>query len=437
MNRSRLPIRDGGLKMRLVSRAGLIIAAVLAMAPASHAQGDMKSIITQHMESRGGFDRVSGLLRYEIMGSISRDGQTLPMHIWWRRPNMLRVDIGHGEGATSTVYDGQMAWTVEPGPWGKEASGMVPGWREMFIRQADFCGPFVYPERNGITVSRDNDLWGPTGYKLLVKRETGQTDQVILDPNTRLTKLETFQVGPPGFEYQVEHKYSRYRRFQGFAFPGRTERFVDGELAEVITIDEVLIGPPVEEALFAMHPADYTGSESPNLVDLNQLSDLRDRFVADAGHIRLVAVLSPTSADSRRGFLDLQNTLNRINDDRVRAYVIWTNILDTDHRQAAAKRTAEFNDPRITFFWDQNHVASASWQMASNTKRAAWNSYYLHGPKASWEASPSAPDYWFQLASGRGAKSTASDADGFTKISELLTSMPEDEKSGNGGNSHR
>jgi hypothetical protein len=335
------------------------------------------------------------------------------------------------------VYDGQAAWIIEPGPWGKEASGMVPGLRELFIRQADFGGPFINPEKRGLNVSRDQDMWGPAGYRFFVKRENGQTDQVLLDPNTRLAKMETFEVGPSGFEHRVEQKYSRYRRTEGFAMPARIERFVDGELLEVVNIDEVIIGPPVAEEIFAIHPADYSGSNAPNLVDLNNLSDLRDRFIADAGRIRLVAVLSPTSADSRRGFLDLQNTLNRINDDRVRAYVIWTNVLDTDRRPAAAKRTAEFNDPRITFFWDQNHVAADSWQSLSNTKRSTWNSYFLHGPKASWEASPSAPDFWFQLAGGTGATSSASDATGFSKISELLTSMPEDEKSGNGGGSHR
>ena len=424
--------------MRIIKRAALAIVLTLALAPFVRAQSsETATIIKEHLNSRGGYDRVSGLLRYEMRGTVSRDGQTLPLHIWWKRPNLLRVDVGHGQGAISSVYDGQAAWTIEPGSWGKEASGMMPDLREMFIRQADFGGPFLNPEKRGFTISRDNDVWGPTGYKLLVKRENGQTDQVLLDPNTRLAKLETFEVGPTGFERRVEQKYSRYRRTEGFALPARIERFVDGELYEVINIDEILIGPPVADELFAVHPADYSGAEAANLVDLNQLSDLRDRFVADAGRIRLIAVLSPTSADSRRGFLDLQNTLNRINDDRVRAYVIWTNILETDRRPAAAKRCAEFKDPRITFFWDQKHVAADNWQDLSNSKRPAWNSYYLHGPKASWESSPSAPDFWFQLATGTGATSTARDADGFSKISELLTSMPEDEKSGNGGGSHR
>lgn len=415
--------------MRLFKRAGLLVLLMLAFASFAQAQrDDLAGIIKQHLDSRGGYDRVSGLQRYEMIGTVTRMGQTLPLHVWWRYPNRLRVDVGKGEGATSSVYDGKMAWTVESGPWGKEPTGMVPGWRELFVRQADFGGPFLNPEKRGLHITNDNSTWSPTaGYRFYVKRETGQTDEVFLDPNTRLAKTEIFQVGPSGFEYRVEQRYSRYRRTEGFALPSKIERFVDGQPLEVINIDQVIIGPPVAEELFVVKGADYSGSESPNLVDLNSLSDLRDRFRSDAGRTRLVAVLSPTSADSRRGFLDLQNALNRINDDRVRAYVIWTKVLETDQRAAAAKRAAEYQDPRIAFFWDQNHLAAGGWESVSNSKRTSWNSYFLHGPKASWESAPSAPDFWFQ--SGDGI-SSAADADGFTKMSTLLTSMPDDDAPG-------
>ncbi len=420
--------------MRVFNRVGLLTVLLLALAPAAHADDEMAGIIKQHLDSRGGYDRVSGLQRYEMQGTISRNGQTMPVHVWWKYPNKLRIDVGHGEDAVSSVYDGQCAWSVEPCPWGKEPTGMVPGWRELFIRQADFGGPFLNPEKRGLRVSRDKSVWGPTGYKLLVEREAGQTDEVVLDPNTRLAKVETFRVGPAGFDHRVEQRYSKYRRTEGFALPARIERYVDGELYEVMNFDQFIIGPEVSDKLFVVKGEDYSGADAANLVDLNQLSELRDRFVADDGHVRLVAVLSPTSADSRRGFLELQKTLNRINDDRLRAYVVWTNVLETDKRQAACKRATEFKDPRITFFWDQNRVAADSWKSVSDSKGAAWNSCFLHGPKASWESSPSAPDFWYQVA-GNGTVASKGDVDSFSKISELLTAMPDDEKSGKGGKS--
>lgn len=414
--------------MRSLNR--IVMAAVMTIGAAGIAHSDAKldPIVKQHLDSRGGYDRVSGLQRYEIKGTIVKNGRRMPMHVWWKYPNKLRMDVGTGDNLVTSVCDGSNALLVEPGPWGKEPCGMLPGVRELFLRQADFAGPFINPEKRGIKLAADQQVWGDAGYKVLVTRDNGESDEIFLDPNTRLTKSESIRVNRLGIEYKVEQRFSKYRRIEGFAFPSQIQRFVNGSPLDVIEIEDVIIGPAMDDSHFEVRPPQYGDVASSKLSDLNALTDLRDRFSADAGHVRLVAVLSPTSPDSRRGYLALQSALKNINDDRLKAYVVWTKVTDTDQRSAAAKRAMEFDDPRISCFWDPNSVAASSWRNVADPKQEVWHSYSLHGPEASWETVPPAPEFWLQEPEG----GTTADSDGFERIGQMLTEMPADAKRGKG-----
>lgn len=420
--------------MRFFNGRSWLMVFILAMPVAAIANTDVSVVTKQHLDSRGGVDRVGGLLRYEMRGTITRDGKSQPMHVWFKYPNKLRIDVGRGENVTTSIYDGQAAWVIEPGPWGKEPAGMTPGFRELFARQADFAGPLIGCEKKGIKVVPDSKTWGDAGYLFHIERSNGFKDQLLVDPNLRLAKSEKYQIDVNSY---AEQKFSKYRRTEGFAMPFHVERFIDGKLVEVVDLDEVTIGPEMPESHFAVRAADYSGSQSANLVDLNSLNDLRERFLADEGRVRIVALLSPTSAEGRRGYLELQNALKKINDERLRAYVVWTGVLDTDKRLAAAARAAECKDPRVTSFWDQKQAAAGEWSQIVSADHPVWNSYFINGPTAAWDGNPPVPEHWLQGNSLAATDKGPARVDGFSTVCDMLATMQDDSKNGKGANSKR
>jgi hypothetical protein len=185
------------------------------------------------------------------------------------------------------------------------------------------------------------------------------------------------------------------------------------------------------DAHFAVKAPTYDGNLATNLVELKSLGDLRERFRADEGRVRMVAFLSPTSSEGRRGFDELRNALNLIKDERLRAYVVWTGVVDSDSRSAAAARTSECSDPRVTGFWDQNQSAATEWGKTVSAEHPVWNTYFVNGPTATWDDKPPVPEHWLQ------GNSINASSDGMDKIKSMLAEMPENPKGNKGNNAKR
>lgn len=413
--------------MQFTKRGGLLVTFVLGIAVAAMAGTDLGVVTKQHLDSRGGADRLGGLQRFEMKGTVTRDGETLPMKVWWKYPGKMRVEVGRGDQVTTSIFDGENAWVIEPGPWGKEPAGMEPGYRDLLMHQADFAGPLVYSEKKGITVVPDSKTWGDGGYLFHIDRGNGKKEELLIDPNMRLPKIEKYQIDSDNY---AEQRFSKYRRSEGFAIPFHIERYIDGKLVEVVELEDFTIGNEMPDAHFAVKVPKYDGTGSSKLVDLNSLNDLKMRFQADEGHVRLVAFLSPTSAEGRRGYKELQNALDLINDERLRAYVVWTGVVGSDSRAAASARASECNDERVTAFWDQNQAASSEWSKLVSADHPVWNSYFVNGPTARWENKPPVPEHWLE-SSGMNAET-----DGVGKIKDMLAAMPET-KGSKGNNSRR
>lgn len=92
--------------------------------------------------------------------------------------------------------------------------------------------------------------------------------------------------------------------------------------------------------------------------------------------------------------------MNNVDNDNLRVYIIWLPTLRSDNKVEAVLRTQEFNDDRLTYFWDEARHAGRSWQEILELKSVAWDVYFLYGQDAAWVDSPQMPDYYMhQLSS--------------------------------------
>ncbi|MBN4080784.1 hypothetical protein JYT44_00325 [Caldithrix abyssi] len=91
----------------------------------------------------------------------------------------------------------------------------------------------------------------------------------------------------------------------------------------------------------------------------------------------------------------MQKVLSTVSDDRVRAYIVWLPILGTDNRSWSEKRSSEFHDDRLTYFWDADRLTGESWKkMFDDLQRTAWDIYFLYGAEAQWQGQPAMPDFY-------------------------------------------
>lgn len=122
----------------------------------------------------------------------------------------------------------------------------------------------------------------------------------------------------------------------------------------------------------------------------------------------------------RRGFSDTQEVLKNIQDENLRAYIIWLPILRSDDRPSAVKRSGEYYDKRLSYFWDGKQITGRTWQRVLDIPRIAWDIYFLYDSNVRWAKEPSQPNFWMHQLGGvsEGKRLDAKEFE--LKVKELL-----------------
>jgi hypothetical protein len=125
------------------------------------------------------------------------------------------------------------------------------------------------------------------------------------------------------------------------------------------------------------------------------IKELRVRFNADAGAVRLITFLSPTCSYCRYGQGIVRASFEAFPDERLRGYVIWVPMLPTDNAEAAKAEEGLFPDERITHWYDAHKAAADAWSSFVGLTTTTWDVYALYDASATWEQGvPPPPVVW-------------------------------------------
>lgn len=94
----------------------------------------------------------------------------------------------------------------------------------------------------------------------------------------------------------------------------------------------------------------------------------------------------------------VQNSvLDKLTDDNISAYVVWTPVLKEDDRTTAGKSIAFVNDRRATHFWDgDKSLGMAFGQLVTlpRNRELAWDVYFVFDEQSKWTDTPPKPTEW-------------------------------------------
>ncbi len=163
-------------------------------------------------------------------------------------------------------------------------------------------------------------------------------------------------------------------------------------------------------ALTAAQPGSaWGGGESgdkPDPVDelpeLTDFASLQEVFNQDTGHVRMVALLSPSCGYCIKGYRYMRKILDEVQDERLKMYVVWEPMLSGDSKKLATRMSRKAKDPRMVYqAWDNERVTGKTWQASMDLPGIAWDVYFLYGPDTEWaDNGPSQPVYWQHQGAG-------------------------------------
>jgi hypothetical protein len=119
----------------------------------------------------------------------------------------------------------------------------------------------------------------------------------------------------------------------------------------------------------------------------------------------------------------VQTVLKNISNERLKAYIIWLPVLPTDNRNWAVKRTTEFLDSRVRYFWDVGQLTGKIWLLVLGLEGPlSWDTYFLYDHKVYWTDQPTVPSFWMhQLSYEKSRQELLLDVPAFErKARELL-----------------
>jgi hypothetical protein len=119
----------------------------------------------------------------------------------------------------------------------------------------------------------------------------------------------------------------------------------------------------------------------------------------------------------------MQTVLKNISNERLKAYIIWLPVLPTDNRNWAVKRTTEFLDRRVRYFWDGDQLTGKIWLPVLGLEGSlSWDTYFLYDHQVYWTDQPTVPSFWMhQLSYEKSRQELLLDVPAFErKTRELL-----------------
>lgn len=188
------------------------------------------------------------------------------------------------------------------------------------------------------------------------------------------------------------------------AFQGEVQS--DGSVAGTVKVQEKSY-----PFVMSRRSADKSHRAQPAVRPLSTQGDeLLALFNQDADKVRLVMILAPTCGVCRMGAGLVQRyVLDKIDDPRVRVYVVWEGVVKEDSAQGAAKAAVFVPDERATHFWSADRFTGRTFQNAVGLEGSpAWDVVLIFPADRRWDAGapPHPSDFMHNLPKRLPAEKT-------------------------------
>lgn len=215
----------------------------------------LDEILTKHYRAHGGLDKLRALAAMKVTGKIVISGQNmeLPMIMWQKNPNKIRIESTFQEKVIVQAYDGQKAWWIMPfiAP---DAQEMSQEQSQRFKDQADFENPLVvYKEKSyKLELLGKVDFEGTPVFKLKLTKSDGRDIYFYFDTASGI-ELKSAMVSKSGASETInEIIFGDYKPVNGLMMPFHIENKTNGKTQAQLTVTTIEINPAIDDAIFIM-----------------------------------------------------------------------------------------------------------------------------------------------------------------------------------------
>lgn len=230
----------------------LLCAAVTPLLSHTHTAQD---VLDKMIEVQGGRQALESIADMTLSGNMDmiQMGLSGSMTMYFKEPNMMRMDIEIMGMVITQAFDGEKAWMVNPQTG--IAEELPDSMSRDFKRQAMGNDALLNPDKYGISYTlKDNETIDGRDYFVLEQAfSDGHSARLYIDSETFLVhKSASKTTNEMGMEVEGETMFSDYREVDGTKVAFAMTIMQDGSEFGRMTVAQVEYNKGLEDSFFHM-----------------------------------------------------------------------------------------------------------------------------------------------------------------------------------------
>ena len=231
-----------------MKKASIFLAALLA-ATMVNAQ-TVEDIVKQYSAAVNS-EKLSSVKTIKITGKMSGMGMEMPMVMYMKNPNKIKVTYSLNGMEMVSVFDGEKGYTMNPMMGSAEPVELTGDQLKQVQNNNAFRNELLtYYKNKQVTLEGVEDVNGNPASKLKITQESGNPVYMFIDKKTGLIVKTSTTVEQMGTSMNVDSYMTDYVNTKGVIMPRKTTAMADGMEAAKITFDLIEVDVPMDDSIF-------------------------------------------------------------------------------------------------------------------------------------------------------------------------------------------
>ena len=187
----------------------------------------------------------------KITGKMSAMGMEMPMTMYMKNPNKIKVIYSFSGQEMVSVFDGVKGYTLNPMTGSATPVELTGDQLKQVQENNVFQNQLMNFHKSGkLTLEGEEVVNGKPAFKLKATVDGSNPVYMCLDKGTYYLVKSSTKVSQMGQEMTVDSFMSDYTDIQGVVMPKKTTASSGGMEMAVITFDKIEVNIPIEDTVF-------------------------------------------------------------------------------------------------------------------------------------------------------------------------------------------
>jgi zinc protease len=195
-------------------------------------------------------DQLASVTSIKITGKTSAMGMEMPMVIFMKNPNKIKVTYSFSGQDMVSVFDGEKGYMINPMMGSSDPVELTGEQLESVQKTSAFNNELIKYFKDGkLTLEGEENVTDKPAFKLKANAGTSPVF-MFLDKSTYMLVKTSATVDQMGTSLNVDTYMTDYVDIDGVIIPKKTTAMANGMEAAIVSFDKIEVNLPMADSLF-------------------------------------------------------------------------------------------------------------------------------------------------------------------------------------------